>query len=212
MLAQQAEQSRRMDGLRRQVAALANGIPPPPEFQEGSGVLMHLVGEGQEAFYASATPLTAGQFLRFLQAQPPSPERSTWETRLAVTPPEAALGGVSWHEARRLCEWLSAQDGVAYHLPTAREAGVLVRASGREAPAFWGAETWEPPDHRQRRDLKRFAVELVTVWDPAAGLTARAGAGGEVPFARYPSLLVYLVASRQAGIAHRWQRVRGGPP
>ena len=78
--------------------------------------------------------------------------------------------------------------------------------------AFWGEEVWNPADHEARRDLKRFGVELATVWDPGALLASAPGAIGDVPFARYPSLTVYVVAARQAGVAHRWQRLKASAP
>jgi formylglycine-generating enzyme required for sulfatase activity len=212
MLSQQAEQSRRMDVLRRQVTAFANAIPPPPDFQKASGVPMRLAGAGTDAFYTSAVAVTASQFQRFVQAQPPGPERSAWETRLAELTADATLGGISWYEARRFCQWLSVQDDVEYRLPSTREASILARSHALDSGAFWCLDLWQPPDYRQRRDLKRFGIDLVTLWDCAAGLGSGAGAGGEVPFARYPSLVVYLVAARQAGIAHRWQRVRTPAP
>jgi len=212
MLAQQAEQSRRMDGLKRQVTALANAIPPPAEFQEAGGPLMRLTGRGPEAFYASTTPATAGLFLRFVQAQPPGPARSAWESRLAGAAPESVLGGVSWPEAQRLCEWLSSEERVPYRLPSLKEAEALAQARPGSAAAFWCAEPWAPRDHQERRDLKRFGVDLVTLWDGTAKLTGKTGPSAEVPFARYPSLVVYLVTPIQTGVALRWQRVRAQPP
>ena len=78
--------------------------------------------------------------------------------------------------------------------------------------AFWGDDLWNPDDHVARRDLKRFGVELVTVWDPSAVLAPKPGAFGDVAFARYPSLAIYVVAARQMGVAHRWQRLNTPAP
>jgi formylglycine-generating enzyme required for sulfatase activity len=212
MLSQQAEQARRMALLRRQLEAFVNAVPAPAEFAAASGVVMRRVGVGDAAFYASVAPLPVSLYRRFVQSLPPTPELDAWQTYAAGTGPEAALSGVSWYEAWRLCQWLSAQDGVAYRLPTAAEAAVIMSTYPKTAPAFWGGEIWTPEGHAARRDLKRFGVDLVTVWDPNAVLATKPGGFGEVPFARYPSLTVYVVATRQAGVAQRWQRLKTPAP
>jgi hypothetical protein len=212
MLSQQAEQARRMGLLQRQLTAFVNAVPAPAELQTLSGVTMRLVGAGEAAFYVSAAPLSVGLYRRFLQTLPSSPDRDAWVAYAAASEAAAALTGVSWYEARRFCQWLAAQDGVSYRLPTSKEATVISSALPATGSAFWGDEVWIPDDHLARRDLKRFGVDLVTVWDPNALLAPKPGSFGDVPFARYPSLSVYLVAARQMGVAHRWQRLKTPSP
>lgn len=212
MLSQQVEQARRTGLLQRQLAAFVNAIPAPAEFCAASAVVMRLVGVGENAFYVSAAPLSVGLFQRFLQTLPSPEAAAVWTAYAAGTGPAEALTGISWYEARRLCQWLSAQDGIEYRLPVLREATLVGAAQPAGGLAFWGDEAWVPEDHAARRDLKRFGVDLVTVWDPRALLAAQPGSTGEVPFARYPSLSVYVVAARQAGVAHRWQRLKAAAP
>lgn len=212
MLSQQLEQARRTALLERQLVAFVNTIPPPAEFCAASGITMRLVGTGESAFYVNAAPLPVGLYRRFLQSLPPAADLDRWAEHAAATTPEAALTGVSWNEARRFCQWLSTQDGLDYRLPPAKEAAVLCTLLAPAGLAFWGGEAWNPDDHVARRDMKRFGVDLVTVWDPSAVLGPKAGSFGDVPFARYPSLTVYLVATRQTGVAHRWQRLKAPSP
>jgi formylglycine-generating enzyme required for sulfatase activity len=212
MLSQQEEQARRMALLRRQLTAFVNRIPPPAEFRAASGVAMQLVGVGEAAFYLSVTPLSVGLYRRFQQTLAPVHGSDEWTTYAATTGPDAALTGVSWFEARRFCQWLSALDGVEYRLPPSQEAAVIGSVRPAAGLAFWGDDLWNPDDHVARRDLKRFGVELVTVWDPSAVLAPKPGAFGDVAFARYPSLAIYVVAARQMGVAHRWQRLNTPAP
>lgn len=212
MLSQQEEQARRLGAIRQQLGGFVDAVPPPPEYEGKSGVVMRLLGRGQNAFYVSARPVPVNLYQRFLESLPPSPARDAWSAHAASTAAEAPLTGVAWHEARRFCQWLSAQEGAEYRLPTAAEAQALAALLAADRPAFWGADAWVPGDHTERRDLRRFAVTMVTVWDPGARLASKPGAFGEVPFARYPELTVFVVTVRQTGIAQRWQRLKASPP
>lgn len=212
MLSQQEDQARRLGVIRQQLRHFTDAIPPPPQFEGKTGGTMRLVGAGHTAFYVSASPVSVGLFRRFLQALPATPAVDAWTAYAASTEPESALTGVSWHEARRFCEWLSQQEGTEYRLPTTAQAEAIAAVGSPDRLAFWSADVWAPADHTVRRDLKRFAVSLATVWDPDARLVPDPGAFGDVPFARYRDLTVYVVTPRQTGIAQRWQRLKVPPP
>ena len=212
MLTQQEDEARRLGLLAKRLTAFVNSIPPPATVPGPGGVPMRLVGQGQKAFYVSATPLPVDLYQRYLQALPPAAGRDEWAAHAASTDPTAPLTGVSWYEAVRFCQWLTAQEGYLYSLPSQSDAAVLAPALGVADLAFWTSDLWSPADHAARRDLKRFGVDLATVWDPGAGVAAAKGGFGEVPFARNGQVALYLVTARQTGLAQRWKRLRAAPP
>ncbi|NLF17850.1 MAG: SUMF1/EgtB/PvdO family nonheme iron enzyme [Lentisphaerae bacterium] len=212
MLAQQEAQARRLVQMRQQLTRFVQAIPPPPTFTTREGLTMRLVGQGSGAFYVSTAPVTVGLFRRFLSALPEHPDRQAWAGHAASTADEAPLTGVAWYEARRFSEWLSGREGFECRLPRVEEARAIAALSPAQPLAFWSADAWTPPDPAERRDLKRFALSLVTAWDPQANLAPQPGAFGEVPWARYPDLTLYVVTPSQTGVAQRWQRLKAPTP
>src|SRR5436309_4475262 len=89
-----------------------------------------------DAFLLAATQVTNSEYAHFLVAtsttQPPF-----WEDP-NFNHPEQPVAGVSWHEAVRYCEWLSAQTASTFRLPTEAEWELAARG-GLEQKSFpWG--------------------------------------------------------------------------
>jgi formylglycine-generating enzyme len=89
-----------------------------------------------DAFLLAATQVTNCEYAHFLAAtsttQPPF-----WEDP-NFNHPEQPVAGVSWHEAVRYCEWLSAQTASTFRLPTEAEWELAARG-GLEQKSFpWG--------------------------------------------------------------------------
>lgn len=212
MLAQQEAQAGRLAQMRQQLTRFVQAIPPPPTFTTREGLTLRLVGQGPGAFYVSAAPVSVGLFQRFLSALPEHPDRQAWAGYAASTAEAAPLTGIAWYEARRFCEWLSGREGFECRLPRVEEARAIAALDSAAPLAFWSADVWTPPDPAERRDLKRFALSLATAWDPQASLAPQPGAFGEVPWARYRDLTIYVVTPSQTGIAQRWQRLKAPIP
>ncbi|HRH98595.1 MAG TPA: formylglycine-generating enzyme family protein, partial [Prosthecobacter sp.] len=91
-----------------------------------------------QAFHMSATEVTAGQYRQF---DPNHREGGD----------DDAVNQVSWHDAVKFCEWLSAKEGKTYRLPTEAEWEYACRAgttslfhTGDALPAgfhLWAADT-----------------------------------------------------------------------
>jgi formylglycine-generating enzyme required for sulfatase activity len=91
---------------------------------------------GIDAFLVAATQVTNAEYAHFLAATatPPPP---FWQDP-NFDNPQQPVTGVSWFEAVQYCEWLKAQTGRAYRLPTEAEWELAARG-GREQKNFpWG--------------------------------------------------------------------------
>ena len=92
-----------------------------------------------DEFLLAACQVTNAEYGRFLcehEGRPQSPP-PFW-TDLAFNHPEQPVVGVSWYEAVRYCEWLSANSGRSFRLPTEAEWERAARG-GREGALFpWG--------------------------------------------------------------------------
>ena len=69
-----------------------------------------------EDFYISSTEVTVEQYRKF------RPDYA------GIAGEDMYVAGVSWHDAQEFCEWLSAQEGVEYRLPTEAEWEFAARA------------------------------------------------------------------------------------
>jgi sulfatase modifying factor 1 len=90
-------------------------------------------------FLLATHQVTNAEYERFLRdaACPPPP---FWSDP-AFHHPEQPVVGVSWHEAVRYCEWLSACTGRKFRLPTEAEWERAARGGNEDAGALfpWGA-------------------------------------------------------------------------
>ena len=89
-----------------------------------------------DEFLLAACPVTNADYERFLR-DTASPAPPFWSDP-AFNHPGQPVVGVSWHEAIRYCEWLSANAGKRFRLPTEAEWERAGRG-GREEGLFpWG--------------------------------------------------------------------------
>ena len=96
-----------------------------------------------DAFLLAACQVTNAEYARFLYDNHAAP--TPFWTDPNFSHPEQAVVGVSWFEAVRYCEWLSACTGQQFRLPTEAEWEYAARG-GRESARFpWGDE---PPESR----------------------------------------------------------------
>ncbi len=129
------------------------------------------------AFELSCTPVTCGQFLAFVRATGRDMgskarvyEGGIWKTRPQrnwLNPgfqqtEDHPVVCVNWPDAQAYCDWLAAETGRAYRLPTEAEWEYAARA-GTDSIYAWGDE-----------------------WDPAQANADRQE-GGTVPVGRYPA-------------------------
>lgn len=117
---------------------------------------VHRVWTG--AFLLAATQVTNAGFERFLNATlapPPFRQDSNFSH------PQQPVVGVSWFQALKYCEWLSAQTGRAYRLPTEAEWERAARGGldGQDFP--WGNH---PP-----QSLPNYNQRWLTGPEPVAG-------------------------------------------
>lgn len=155
-------------------------------------------------YWIDVTPVTQGEYQRFLQANPDDPvpfrdkppsEPYNWDQEHRTPPPgkeRHPVVLVSWHDAVAYVEWAGKR------LPTEEEWEKAARGTdGREYP--WG-----------------------NTWDPAKCNTAEGKAGGTTPVGRYsphgdsPYGCVDMAGNVWEWTAsdwdavHRWKVVRGG--
>jgi formylglycine-generating enzyme required for sulfatase activity len=91
-----------------------------------------------DAFHLAATQVTNGEYARFLAATcaPPPPHWGEPD----FSNPRQPVVAVSWFEAVAYCDWLSAQTGRNFRLPTEAEWERAARG-GSESKLFpWGNE------------------------------------------------------------------------
>jgi formylglycine-generating enzyme required for sulfatase activity len=102
-----------------------------------------------DAFRLAATQVTNAEYARFLSAtgaaSPPFWRDANFNH------PEQPVAGPSWHEAARYCEWLTAQTGRQYRLPTEAEWELAARGGLEQKQFPWGdAPPQSLPDYATR--------------------------------------------------------------
>jgi sulfatase modifying factor 1 len=122
-----------------------------------------------DAFLMTATQVTNAEYERFLHAngvQPPP----FWSDA-NFNHPQQPVAGVSWFGAARYCEWLRAQTGRNYRLPTEAEWECAARG-GLEQKSFpWGDEAPQSlPDYATRWQtgpeiVARYAANAFGLYD-----------------------------------------------
>ena len=95
------------------------------------------------SFGLAATQVTNAEYERFLRATS-APAPPFWSDP-NFNHPQQPVTGVSWFEASRYCEWLSAQAGRAYRLPTEAEWEFAARGGLEQKNFPWGDA---PPESR----------------------------------------------------------------
>lgn len=181
------------DAVRRAILA----VPPPARFTDPDGRDLVLAGTGRDAVYLSITAAAAAA-VRAFQAQRQAPQPA--DTGVAAS----AATAISRSTAVAFCEWLSAQHGRLYGLPT---VAVLQHAGIAFPCALWTATEWTGPDATGARMRRQFGARMYTLWDPQE----RLGSGtmpGEFPFAAHTQLGFTVTVAPAAGIQDRLNRLQ----
>ena len=101
------------------------------------------------AFLLAATQVTNTEYDRFLRATGTVPP-PFWQDP-NFNHPEQPVAGVSWFEAAHYCDWLSAQTGRPYRLPTEAEWERAARGGLEQKNFPWGDDPPQSfPDYATR--------------------------------------------------------------
>lgn len=109
-------------------------------------------------FFLGLTQVTNAQYGHFLRATATMPPPFWLDQNF--NHPQQPVAGVSWFEAMRYCDWLSAQTGRPYRLPTEAEWERAARADREQEQFPWGDD---PP-----QSLPDYAARWQTGPDPVA--------------------------------------------
>jgi formylglycine-generating enzyme required for sulfatase activity len=124
-------------------------------------------------FYLAATETTNAQYARFLAATGHAPPLY-WQDK-NLNAPDQPVVGVTWHDARAFCRWLTRETGVAHRLPTEAEWEAAARGGLVGEPYPWGREL---PDaggrYRANYDPNDFADDGFAVTAPVGSFPANA--------------------------------------
>ena len=122
-----------------------------------------------DAFQLAATQVTNAEYARFLRATSILPPLF-WND-LKFNHPEQPVTGVSWHEALQYCEWLGAESGRSYRLPTEAEWERADRGGVEQKQFPWGDESPQSlPDYAKRwlngpEPVARYAPNAFGLYD-----------------------------------------------
>ena len=120
------------------------------------------------AFYLGAREVTNAEYEQF------DPDHAALRGKLGFsTEDDEAVVFVSWHDARRFCEWLSEKEGLPYRLPTEAEWEYACRAgtttafhTGATLPEQFHnnvqSDCWYP-DHERVPSGRQFEDDIVPV-------------------------------------------------
>jgi formylglycine-generating enzyme required for sulfatase activity len=121
------------------------------------------------SFYLAATQVTNAEYAQFLQATG-SASPPFWNDP-NFNHPQQPVAGPSWDEATRYCEWLSAQTGRHYRLPTEAEWERAARGGLEQKQYSWGDEPPQSlPDYEKRwqtgpEQVARYAANAFGLYD-----------------------------------------------
>jgi len=102
-----------------------------------------------DAFLLAATQVTNAEYTRFLGATGTAPPPFWHDPNFNRS--QQPVTGVSWFEAAKYCEWLSAQTGRIYRLPTEAEWERAARGDLEQKNFPWGDATPQSlPDYATR--------------------------------------------------------------
>ncbi|MBQ6470822.1 MAG: hypothetical protein IJJ33_02460 [Victivallales bacterium] len=114
--------------------------------------------------------------------------------------------GINWQEAQELARKTTHRENAIYALPGQEQLSVLEQRKIFPEQPIWTARQWTPEENGEEQMLERFGVQEYLVWNPKGVLGARKSFG-ELPFARYPQMAVYLVTSSRTGWNVRWKSI-----
>ena len=102
-----------------------------------------------DEFRLAANQVTNEDYARFVRTtSAPSPPFGNDPT---LNPPQQPVVGVSWHEANYYCEWLTAETGTKFRLPTEAEWERAARGGHEDALFPWGdAPPQSLPEYAER--------------------------------------------------------------
>ena len=102
-----------------------------------------------DAFYLSARQVTNAEYEQFLKSAGVNAPPFWGDPHFSH--PEQPVVGVSWFEAVRYCEWLSAKNGVTFRLPSEAEWERAARGDSEGKLFPWGDEPPQSrPDYNRR--------------------------------------------------------------
>ncbi|HEU4515751.1 MAG TPA: SUMF1/EgtB/PvdO family nonheme iron enzyme [Steroidobacteraceae bacterium] len=157
---------------------LMGSAPDAPELDASTGETPAVALSFARPFQVSRREITVGEFRRFAEATGAKavpgcrvwsggqwiqdPDRS-WRDPGFATPPrdDDPVVCVSWDDARAYAEWLSAESGKRYRLPSEAEWEYVARG-GTSYPRFWGER-----DSREDVVLS-LACDYANVYDVSA--------------------------------------------
>jgi formylglycine-generating enzyme required for sulfatase activity len=117
-----------------------------------------------DAFLLAVTQVTNAEYERFLHTTGAAPPPFWSDSNFSRA--RQPVAGVSWFEATRYCEWLRAQTGRNYRLPTEAEWECAARGGLEQKNFPWGDE---PP-----QSLPDYATRWQTGPERVAGYAANA--------------------------------------